>query len=470
MGKGFLPRRFERRIYVGLFLLLCAFVPVLLASYSSFRELVREEREYVDLRAHQAVLTERLNTQFERQLSLVPVFVLTGDRRILPVLESERAALLATLGTLIQLADTAEERSDLGAIKAAEAKQNDLAVLGIRMREQGQPVAAVNHYFRNSTGPGTDSLRTALAGYTEFKHQQHRAARAALEHSAAKTETALMVVTAFTLLFLCLVCYLMVRELRRKARADRELALTIDRERALSRRRKDTVDIVSHDLRNPIAALKLRMQLLARRGDAAVKRDVDASLLTVNAMESLVRDLLDHTKIEAGKLPLDRRTCDAQTLLDGVAARLAPLAEERGVDLTFQLEPGFPALDCDPARIGQVLDNLVGNALKFTPAGGTVRVSTAHQSRQVMFAVSDSGPGIAPENLPRVFDRFWQEPGTRAKGNGLGLAIAKGVVEAHGGRIWVESRAGHGAEFFFTVPLMPAPAALHRPIDLKARL
>jgi signal transduction histidine kinase len=132
---------------------------------------------------------------------------------------------------------------------------------------------------------------------------------------------------------------------------------------------------------------------------------------------------------------------------------LRPLAVERGLELSSRLQPGLPQVWADRDRILQVLSNLIGNALKFTRQGGvTVEVALGDNPREVLFSVHDTGPGISADGLDHLFDRFWQQSRSDRRGAGLGLAIARGIVTAHGGQIWVESRLGEGSVFYFTVP------------------
>jgi signal transduction histidine kinase len=138
---------------------------------------------------------------------------------------------------------------------------------------------------------------------------------------------------------------------------------------------------------------------------------------------------------------------------------LRPVAAANSLQLESDVAPDFPLIAVDPPRIQQVLSNLVGNAIKFTPAGGQIVLRANPADGEARFAVVDNGPGIAPDALPHIFGRFWQGKRTDRRGIGLGLTIAKGIVEAHGGRIWVESQLGAGSSFYFTVPLAAAEAA-----------
>jgi signal transduction histidine kinase len=167
----------------------------------------------------------------------------------------------------------------------------------------------------------------------------------------------------------------------------------------------------------------------------------------------LIGDLLDVASIEAGRLFVEPRREPVRPIIqEALSACLEP-AREKSLRIDHELT--VPDIDvvCDRERVLQVLGNLVGNAIKFTPDGGLVHVTVEELDDEVMFAVRDSGIGVSPKQLPHIFDRFWQATPKARLGSGLGLTIAKGVVEALGGRIWVESRPGEGTTFFFTLPL-----------------
>ena len=176
-------------------------------------------------------------------------------------------------------------------------------------------------------------------------------------------------------------------------------------------------------------------------------------------MEHLIKSMLDVATIEAGTFSVVPVPCTIEDLLRETMEMFANLATSKQVRLEQMVKTPGLAVEADHERVLQVFSNLVGNALKFTPQGGCVTIAAEPQGAMVRFAVLDTGPGIAPEHLPRVFDRFWKKETSGTKGTGLGLFIAKGIVDAHGGRIWVESRIGQGTAFYFTLPLAERAAS-----------
>jgi len=203
-------------------------------------------------------------------------------------------------------------------------------------------------------------------------------------------------------------------------------------------------------MRNLIGIISMSATSISRGlpvGEALEKhrKHADAINRSVVRMDRLIKDLLNVGIIEAGQLKLALREEDVQVVLSQALEDLQPLAVARSVELRVEMPPRPTAVHCDRQRVFQVLSNIVGNAIKFTPEGGSIVVSSESHEDAVLFTVRDTGPGIDAEHLSRIFERYYQAGAPESRGVGLGLFIAKGIVEAHGGRIWVESIAGEGA-------------------------
>jgi signal transduction histidine kinase len=217
------------------------------------------------------------------------------------------------------------------------------------------------------------------------------------------------------------------------------------------------VSIVSHDLRNPLSNVGLAATLVLETlpgGDkwVAARAQIGIIKRSCDRMNRMIQDLLDVARIESGGLAVERTRVAVEPLLDEVAALLRPGVERRGQRLDRRVAAGLPAVSADRDRLLQVFSNLVDNAGKFTPAGGTITVSADGDQGAVRFCVSDTGSGLSPELVPHLFDRFWQAKRTDRRGIGLGLSIVKALVEAHDGQIGVESTLGQGTTFRFSVP------------------
>jgi signal transduction histidine kinase len=240
--------------------------------------------------------------------------------------------------------------------------------------------------------------------------------------------------------------------------ANRQLSEQIHEIQRLStevqRSREHVLGIVAHDLRNPLHRLMATAEMLEHPELEPQRRQ---SLLAVarraaTQMNRLISDLLDSAQVYSGRLSIERAPAAAVRVVEETIEMCAPLVEQAGVKLRMEVPQADLIIDADASRAQQALGNLVSNAVKFTPRGGRVVVRLRADGSRIIYEVEDTGPGIAAERLPQLFDSFWQgTPGDR-RGIGLGLAIAKGIVEAHGGRISVKSAIGKGSTFAFDLP------------------
>jgi PAS domain S-box-containing protein len=250
----------------------------------------------------------------------------------------------------------------------------------------------------------------------------------------------------------------LVEELARRAALSIENARLYRAAQRATQARDEVLGIVAHDLRNPLNGVMMQAGDLRRRKADPTRRSQRAGELIERAahrMNRLIDDLLDVTRMEAGRLSVEpASTAAEQILADSVEAQ-SPLVASASLKLGMDVQGPLPEIWADRDRLLQVFENLIGNALKFTPPGGRISVGAALSGAEVVFRVTDTGSGIAAEDLPHLFDRFWQGRKARGRwGTGLGLPIVKGVVEAHRGRIWVESAPGSGSTFFFTIPVV----------------
>jgi len=222
---------------------------------------------------------------------------------------------------------------------------------------------------------------------------------------------------------------------------------------------------MSHELRTPLNAIIGFSQVLQQRlfGPINEKQEeyLDDILSSGNHLLSLINDVLDLSKVEAGQVELEVASLSLREALERGVVMVREPATKHGVRLSLELEPGVDLVEGDERRLRQVIFNLLSNAVKFTPEGGEVVVATASRDHEVLISVTDTGPGIPPEDHERIFEEFQQtDVGVRQReGTGLGLALSKRLVELHGGRIWVESEPGHGSRFVFTLPAKEANRA-----------
>lgn len=237
---------------------------------------------------------------------------------------------------------------------------------------------------------------------------------------------------------------------RRSAMAIENARLHAEAQRAI-RARDATLAVVAHDLRNPLGVISMTAQLVREVDDVSpqVAGRMEMIERAATRMNTLIQDLLDAARIDAGTMKIELRPDRADAVLREAAESLAPLAQKAEVTFTVDAAVDLPLVMADRTRLLQAIGNLAGNAFKFTPAGGRVTISAEASANGVRFRVADTGSGISSDDLPHLFDRFWQKQETDRRGIGLGLAIARGIVEAHGGTIEVHSELGRGTAFEF---------------------
>jgi light-regulated signal transduction histidine kinase (bacteriophytochrome) len=245
----------------------------------------------------------------------------------------------------------------------------------------------------------------------------------------------------------------------RRSALEADLARQVVREQEAVRARDELVAVVSHDLRNPMTAIVMQCGMIQRllsadsgTGSKRLGSAIDTMQRATSRMNSLLEDLLDTAKIEAGRYSVSPLPLQVHHMFEEAHSLLAPLASNKLIDLDFFTTPDLKVMG-DPERLFQVLSNLIGNAIKFTPRQGSIKVNAVAAGHNVRFSVVDTGTGITAEQLPHVFERYWRVRQGNPDGTGLGLYISMGIVKAHGGELLVHSQAGKGSEFVFTVPV-----------------
>ncbi|AZZ37329.1 hypothetical protein CIK05_11185 [Bdellovibrio sp. qaytius] len=228
-----------------------------------------------------------------------------------------------------------------------------------------------------------------------------------------------------------------------------------DRAERAVKTREEVLAIVSHDLKNPLSAVSLSADFLdqSKALDWAIVRDCGVRIRrSVKQMQNLISDLLDFAKMESSSFAVELVDEDLKQIISQVVDSFKTLAQQKKITIRADMPSLVKNVACDGGRIVQVLSNLIGNSLKFSPIGSEIVVAMKDLEQNLLISVADNGPGISAEQLPKVFDRFWQSEKAKKLGSGLGLSIAQGIVVAHNGKIWVESEIGKGTTFYFTIP------------------
>ena len=224
----------------------------------------------------------------------------------------------------------------------------------------------------------------------------------------------------------------------------------------LAQAREDVLGVVAHDLRNPLNLIQMTAELMIDEVLPLAKRRemLDIALRAAKQMNRLIDDLLDTVRLQAGRLSLDVEEVSVEAIMKQAEETYRPLAQRRHLHFETAAQDGA-MVRADPARVSQIVGNLIGNAIKFSREDGSVKLRATSEDKQVVFQVVDDGPGIPPDNMSHLFDNFWQARKDDRRGVGLGLAIVKGLVEAHGGKIWAQSSAAGGTTVHFTIPASP---------------
>ena len=449
------PRKLEATVIVSFSAL--ALVMGFGMAFSIQRFQSEADAQVVRIRAEENEITqvERLRWEAGGIISSGRGYLLAGDPQLLAAAELARASFAGTLESLAR-----EDLTDAGRALAQEVDrvaqrflrtQEELFVA----RQRGIAPELLAARFEQELLPRSRELGASVSRLVDHKeplmrahYERAKAARSALAYRLYGLLAALVLGSLGT-------AWLVSRTLGLAFRREQE---ALGAARTAITARDELMGVLAHDLRNPLAAITLKAALLRKVSESGRTREQAQSIEKIAmGMEHLIRTMLDVTRLEAGSFTVEVERCPISELLRETAEIFGALAVSKQVRFEQSLdEPGLVLL-VDRERVLQVVSNLLGNALSFTPTGGRVTLSVERHGAMARFEVRDTGRGIALENLQRVFERFWTErPGN--KGTGLGLFIAKGIVEAHGGRIGVESELGRGSRFLFTFPLAAGTA------------
>ncbi len=456
---------FDRKLFFGVIVIVSLFLPVLGTSIYSLNKVITAQKR-IEKYAEQLVVANDLRREKIQQMSLMPIYVLRGDEAILKEMNRSTVLFDHTATKLQAMTDDIETKEILENIKEEQKSMLALAMPGIQMKRDGVDAGKINNYFGNATGPKTRSIMVGIEKVVNNITDDYEYEKRSNDLTSHNILTTLIFATALSVLLGLLVTALLVKLIRQKKAYDNANEILTKRERELSNARKETVEVVAHDLKNPLASILMSTQLHIRRERQNHERNevslsnLERTLRSAESMKHLIDDLLDHAKIESGTLVLDKRDCDLNDLLNLLCARFEPITQSKKITLQCSISSRLPVVKIDSGRIEQVISNIVGNAIKFTPEQGIIKISAEARDNSVVVIISDNGPGMSKEQSAHVFERYWQVRETAKKGTGLGLAIAKSIIQAHGGKIRVKSELGVGSTFFILIPILDFQIAL----------
>lgn len=450
------PRRsFEITAVIGFATL--ALLLVFGMAFSIQRLAANADAQMARIRVEEDEITkvERLGWTADVIVSSGRGYLLSGEPVLLARVQESRQRFSDTVAALRSSAVTPSDNVLVDDVEhAADAFTRAQQGL-IEARQQADDSREFARRFEVELLPLSGALDRALArlvGYKEAAMREH--------YAVAKEERDRLTTRLYWLLAGLVVAATGIGAYfaRRLGRSRENQRVALEAARKAVAARDELMGIVAHDLRNPLGAITLKAALMRKGVQPERTRQHAESIENVGKrMERLIRTMLDVTTLEAGRFTVNVARCALPDLLRETAEMFDSLAASKQVRFEqIANEPDLAVL-ADRERVLQVLSNLIGNALKFTPPGGNVTLSIEREGPMARFGVLDTGPGIASDNLPHVFERFWRETPAE-KGTGLGLFIAKGIVDAHGGRIWVESEVGRGTRFYFTLPIAVAAA------------
>ena len=443
---------FDRKISLGLLIAVCAMIPLIGVSVFTIQKLISDQNAIIEENSHVSVLAERLRFLNASKILHVPIFLLTGALDQIDKFHHYQSEFESAIDELLKFDKDPAERDLLVSLHEKAQKTYPTVEAGFKLRASGMSGADIDALFRKTIVPINLDVSDACSRLAASAAQREAQARIDLRLSIKRLEEVIAVLTLLATALTGGITWLVMKIDQQKKLAERQAA-------RISQARKEVIEVVAHDLKNPLTSIFIssEMTLLGVQqghSEEQIRSYLEMTNRSAKSMQRLIESLLDHAKVEAGCLVLDRQQCDPALFLEEICERFTILAAAKKIQFTAHFPERLPEASFDQLRIEQVISNLLGNALKFTPEGGSVGLEASHDGEFLKFAVIDSGPGISPEQVPHVFDRYWQVQETSQQGTGLGLSIAHEIIHAHSGKIWVSSQLGAGSTFAFTLPLM----------------
>lgn len=450
---------FDRKLFFGVIFIVLLFLPVLGTSIYSLNKVIAAQKK-IEKYAEQLVVANDLRREKIQQISLMPIYVLRGDEAILKEMNRSTVLFVHTATKLQDMTDDPKTKKLLETIKEEQKNMSALVQPGIQMKRDGVDTEKINAYFGETTEPKTLSIMNGIEKVVNNITDDYEAEKSNNDLMSHNILTTLAFATALSILLSLLVGALLMKLIKQKKVYDNANEILTKRERELSNARKETVEVVAHDLKNPLSSILMGTQLHIRREKLNPEKNeeslkaLERTMRSAESMKRLIDDLLDHAKIESGTLVLDKKVCNLTELLHLLCGRFEPILNNKKINFHCSISASLPTIKIDGGRIEQVISNIMGNAIKFTPEYGTIKMTAETRDNNIYIAVTDNGPGMSKEQTTHIFERYWQVSETAKKGTGLGLAISKAIILAHGGKIKVKSELGVGSTFSMLIPIL----------------
>lgn len=452
---------FEMKLSAGFLATILAAIAICIIALYGLNEAVKSSHVVISDYAQDLILVGRLGTEEEDRVATDRGFLVTGDKTHLTTMVRVRKDFLKVLGTLQQSHISPQHDQFLLEIRAADDSYQQTLSKFIQAKMAGAGSKSLRSRFEEEVQPRRDRLQKAVNDFTTYTRLQLDKEGKRLSDSN-KSIVRLIIAVSFIALALAAAMAITITK---------TLSKLYRRIQGIAKMREEIVETVAHDLRNPVAAVSLSTQTLLKMANSKsvinsddLRRRAENIKRATDRVNSLIGGLLDLAKMKAGTLSIEKTDVSPKDILEDTFKLFDNIVLERGMILEVQQEP-LPLIQCDFERIAQVFSNLIGNAIKFSVASQKIMVGAHLKGGDVVFSVADQGPGIPAEEQDKVFERYWQTGIQKRAGAGLGLAICKGIMTAHGGKIWVESKLGSGTTFYFSIPSKKTASA-----DATARL
>jgi signal transduction histidine kinase len=438
----------KSRIYLLATVAVAAILALFYLSIFSLGSVIRQKDEVALDYSERLLDVERLFLAAEKQVSSSRGYLLFKNQEMLLKVEEAREEFDLYRTQLEREVTTDQGRQYLSQITEVNREYQLVVDRLLKLRMQND-LQAIRDVFVDELSPKREELYQLLRDFEAYKKNLLEQVRAESVLAAQQGWRHSLIMGVMASLIIPFLAWLLYRALMQRQQAQAQVKM-----------RQDVLASVSHDLKNPLWTILIGAGLIKQKAPdnesgRLLKQLADKIKNAGDSMNALIEDLLSLASIESGSLPIKQQVFEASTLAEEAHQMLQMLAQPKKITVNYQFLSPPALLEADYQKLLRVLSNFIGNAVKFTPEQGEIKLRVeAGQGEQLIFAVSDTGPGIAPENLQHVFNQFWQAQATAHQGSGLGLAIAKGIIDAHSGEIWVESQLGQGATFYFSVPLL----------------
>ena len=451
-------KQVRKRAMLGYGAVVVALAGAMVFATRQGENITRTTTAQIRIEERKSTLADQLRSKEDLMTELVGAFLISGDPRLRERLERGERDFDVALAALSSESGRAEGRARTDAVARNAARLRELQADIDTATPRPDNALELARAFEARTQPARDALRTSLDDLVAYEDRTiddtYRDATRQRADWATATTVLIAALVACGLIVIWSLSTALARAFRREEDAHEVT-------RAALAANEELIAIVAHDLRNPLGAIALQASMLRSQTSDPTSRRQAASIENIaSRMDYLIRTVVDASTLEAHRFVVQPGTCAVGQVIDAAMEMFQPVATSKRVQLAANVDERDLVLRGNSEQVLDVVCNLIGNALKFTPSQGSVAISVAHVGALAKFSVSDSGPGILPGDVSHVFERYWTKPRGTSKGTGLGLFIAKSIVEAYGGTIWVESSTSQGgAKFDFTIPIADARSA-----------